>query len=1162
MPADPNHVKSIFLAAVAKRPEERAAFLDSACGDDKELRQRAEELLRSHDEPGGLPGVPDGDEPATTATFPESATGGLIGPYKLLQRLGEGGMGEVWMAEQMQPVQRKVALKIIKPGMDSRQVVARFEAERQALALMDHQNIARVFDGGETTDGRPYFVMELVRGVPITRYCDEHRLSPRERLDLFVPVCQAVQHAHQKGIIHRDLKPSNVLVAPYDGKPVVKVIDFGVAKAAGQRLTDKTLFTEFGSVIGTLEYMSPEQAELNNQDIDTRSDIYSLGVLLYELLTGTTPLTRDRLKEAAFAEMLRFIREEEPPKPSTRLSASNELPLIAANRSLDPKRLSGQIRGELDWIVMKALEKDRNRRYDTANNLALDLQRYLADEPVQACAPSLRYRLRKFARRHRTALGAAAVMTLTLLLTLVALAFGFVEVRRALADRSQAYARLEGEEQKTKDALTDVTRLFKDVQREQKQTEHAWYLQSIALADREWGLNNVIKVKEILERCPSEHRGWEWHYLNSRNHKELLLIGGGGKPFVAVAFSPNGKLLATSGADIKLWDADTGQEVRTLVSGTIGSSFGGSLSFSTDGARLAATLPIKMGADRGVRIWEVATGKELLTIPAAQVRTFVGVAFSPDGKRIATSDAGKLDKIKGAGFKVQVWDAESGVELLSMPAHTNDHCNVSFHPDGQSIAAGGFLWDAATGQLIRRMGTLGKWIEPPKKLPIAPKIIFPPLTNGQSVAFGGKGAFIAGGSRGSLIRICDTRTGDIRCTIDSSIDEDVDIAPDSIFCMAFSPNGSRLASPGNNNTVKLHMLTGALVTTIRGHSGAIRGLAFHPDNRRLATASADSTVRIWDVSSVQDMLPRPPSLEGAKAYSPTANRCAGLRAYREGADMKWELRVWDFKSDRETFAVTTQTPLSRIAFSHDGEFLAAAADSEQRTLIVWDATTGRRLIDLRRDDRILQFGFGQSPRHLIVLNSDRTFELLDVTTGQVVLRRNNFAPSSFPQLSPDGKRLAVRHSGSAKQLGGMDIWDATTGKRLLVLRGHYDIVTSVAFSPDSERVISTSFDKTIKIWDLKTGTEVRTLSGHTGPVRAAAFSPDARRLVSCCDDKTLKIWDPESGREILTLRNNAALRSELAFSADGHRIVCGMIWNGTPLENARAVAPKAATRED
>src|SRR4051794_38878157 len=441
MKTTPRDVKSIFGRALEiPSPAERAAYLDEACGTDAGLRAEIDGLLAHLGRAGAFMGRPLVEEATEDFEPIAERPGTVIGPYKLMEQIGEGGMGLVFVAEQQHPVRRKVALKIIKPGMGSRDVIARFEAERQALALMDHPNIAKVFDAGTTEAGLPYFVMELVKGIPITRFCDERRLATRERLELAIPVCQAIQHAHQKGIIHRDIKPSNVLIALYDGKPVPKIIDFGVAKATGPRLTDETLYTEFGAVVGTLEYMSPEQAQLNQLDIDTRSDIYSLGVLLYELLTGTTPLDRKRMKAAAILELLRFIREEESPRPSLRLSTTEDLPSIAACRNIEPRKLSGLVRGELDWIVMKALEKDRNRRYETANGLAADLKRYLDDEAVAAGPPTTAYRLSKFAKRYRVALATAGAFAIVLIAASAISVWQAVRANRAEAKAVMAYA--------------------------------------------------------------------------------------------------------------------------------------------------------------------------------------------------------------------------------------------------------------------------------------------------------------------------------------------------------------------------------------------------------------------------------------------------------------------------------------------------------------------------------------------------------------------------------------------------------------------------------------------------------------------------------------------------------------------------------------------------
>jgi serine/threonine protein kinase/tetratricopeptide (TPR) repeat protein len=455
---------------------ERQAYLDQACASNAELRQEVESLLRALDKAGSFlekPTLPPDPAPApaeggTASTVPprpgntpaESALaskaetgpylpadsdaeaegpGTRIGPYRLVAELGHGGMGAVYLAEQEYPVRRRVALKLIKAGMDSDQIIARFEAERQALALMDHLNIARVLDAGATEDRLPYFVMELVQGVPITRFCDENHLTVRERLELFVPVCQAIQHAHQKGIIHRDIKPSNVLVTRHEGQPFPKVIDFGIAKAIERPLTDQTPETLVGTVVGTPEYMSPEQANLGAGGVDTRSDVYSLGVMLYELLTGTTPIGRDRVRGTPLVELLCLIAEEEPPRPSARVSLPGKRQAaVADRRKTEPAKLARLLRGDLDWIAMRALEKDRNRRYETASGLARDVQRYLADEPVEACPPSTGYRLRKFARKHRTLVGVAAGFVVMLLLGLAGLGYGLMREGWALEEKSKA----------------------------------------------------------------------------------------------------------------------------------------------------------------------------------------------------------------------------------------------------------------------------------------------------------------------------------------------------------------------------------------------------------------------------------------------------------------------------------------------------------------------------------------------------------------------------------------------------------------------------------------------------------------------------------------------------------------------------------------------------
>ena len=444
--AEMSPAEEIFFKALEKSTApERVKYLDVACAGQPELRAKVEKLLAAHPRVGTFLEM-DARLSATRmyeANEPSAIEGTVVaGKYKLLQQIGEGGMGSVWMADQTEPVKRRVAVKLIRVERGNpKMILSRFEAERQAIALMDHPHIAKLLDAGTTDVGQPYFVMELVKGIPLTEYCDVHKLSIPERLALFQQVCSAVQHAHQKGIIHRDLKPTNILVESHDGKPVPKVIDFGLAKAtSGLQLTEHTLFTAFGNVMGTPLYMAPEQAAFNAVDVDTRADVYSLGVILYELLTGTTPITRETVKKAALDEMLKLIREQEAPKPSSRLSTAGSKPNIAANRNIDPAKLSKLLRGDLDWVVLKALEKDRKRRYETANGLAADIQRHLSNEPVVARSPSAAYRLQKTWQRNKLAFAAGAAIAASLVIGIAASVWQAV---RATSAENRAVAALD-----------------------------------------------------------------------------------------------------------------------------------------------------------------------------------------------------------------------------------------------------------------------------------------------------------------------------------------------------------------------------------------------------------------------------------------------------------------------------------------------------------------------------------------------------------------------------------------------------------------------------------------------------------------------------------------------------------------------------------------------
>ncbi len=686
-------VEDIFLAALEKgTPEERAAYLEQACKGDPELRRRVERLLEAHPKAGDFlenPALPPAE--ATAAHVPSGEQVGTViaGRYKLLEQIGEGGMGTVWVAEQIEPVRRKVALKLIKAGMDSQSVLARFEAERQALALMDHPNIAKVLDGGVTEQGRPFFVMEYVKGVPLTQYCDDARLTVEERLGLFIPVCQAVQHAHQKGIVHRDLKPSNLLVCLYDGKPVPKVIDFGLAKAMHQPLSERTLHTAHGVMLGTPLYMSPEQAELNNLDVDTRTDVYSLGVILYELLTGTTPLEKQRFKEAAWNEMLRLIKEESPPRPSTRLSSTATSPSIAAQRQMEPMKLSRLLRGELDWIVMKALEKERGRRYGSPGAFAEDIERYLRREVVLARPPSAGYRMSKFARKHRGPVTAATAILLALVAGVIGTTAGLFEARKQRdAAREAEHVARKAEasaEERRRDAERFAAKVRVDL--------------DLAEADRSWPVS-LLRLARTLRSIPPDQR-------ELREFVTLSILAGGqdfasltppltheGEWIDKTNLGPDGRTVLTLARNgtARLWDSVTGRRLADLGEGVRVLD----CEYSPDGRSVFTD-----DEDGVVRVWDATDGSlRCRTEPRANrqkgyERAWHAVTLVEfEGDRLLTRAVRDIDpkpidpdaaQTEACG-PVELWDARTGHLIATLDGPGRDAAQFGFRSSGRFIA--------------------------------------------------------------------------------------------------------------------------------------------------------------------------------------------------------------------------------------------------------------------------------------------------------------------------------------------------------------------------------------------------------------------------------------------------------------------------------------------
>jgi WD40 repeat protein len=1003
--------------------------------------------------------------------------------------------------------------------------VARFEAERQALALMDHPNIAKVFDAGTTETGQPFIAMELVKGIPITQYCDEHQLAPRDRLELFIPVCKAIGHAHQKGIIHRDLKPSNVMVAKYDGQPVPKVIDFGVAKATGPKLTERTLFTEFGAILGTLEYMSPEQAELNQLDVDTRSDIYSLGVLLYELLTGTTPLGRERKKDSSIMELLRLVREDEPPPPSTRLSTAEDLPSIAARRGVEPKKLTGLIRGDLDSVVMMAIEKDRNRRYETANSLANDIARYLNNEPVEARPPSAAYRFQKAWRRNRLAYTAGLAVSAALILGLGVSLWQTGEANRSRHLAEDASKRAEAGEANARRRLytANMNLAFKAV--------------------KENRLGRAAELLNLSRPAPGEAdpRGWEWRYLwQAIQGDELLSLPESHDYGVhTLAYSPDiaRRILASASwtdKTVRLWNTRNYQELTNLPHQASVES----LAFNSTGEWLAV-LTAKRSFDDGesqVSLWRMEEPPQLFHRFAVKADSDTwwrraAVTFTPDDSLLV------VGQVNG---EILLYDYKNKAEVTSFQAH----------PSGSAINALAFSqdkkWLASAGndQVVK----LWKWTGTPAHPRFKRDFL---VHNGRedaaifSLQFDPTARWLVAGGvflEGSNLKVWDVQTGEpVR-----------DLVLGVAFIakgLAFSPGGRYLITTGGDQWLRFWDTTSWTETArLRGHKRPIWSLAISPSGERLATGGEDRLIKIWDADHRGRTGDATKTLSGLSRVVFSRDSASFLTVETVVDTHHWRV----FRSDdmaeikelkiRELDAIREDV-LKELNIDLAGDTLVIADSSGE--ISVWDVPSSERIRTLpsvlpavnpisgRRDFRgaLVLSPNGDRLAFQSDQSESRVIRVLNISSGEVLARLRFDRPQWPVAFSPDGQQLM------ACEPGGLVLWDLRTSKPS---HGPDQAWAWVAFSRDGRKVATADLDGFVTLLQVtESGLELqRQMNPDRYGLFGPCFSPNGDRLAVVCGSGIVWLCDPRTGQEqeVATLEYATARGAQAWFSPNGNNL--------------------------